>query len=453
MSPSTEALESKLEALQCHFTWDLEPTKSKLNNLRYALEDIGTDEGNVWLGHISNLQGFIQYKLGSSEEALSIFRRANETFQRLKNSDEGPWLIVNFGNLAWLNHLMGEDKKSQDYLSKVEALIREYPAPPEEELYSEVCAEKAWTISRFDKEKKLQAAELFQKAVMMHPDNVEWQTSWAIISADPFLDNMEDMPLDVFEKLRFATERDPENLYVAALYLRARAAKGEQIRREARVLAKRILERSPSSYHGINQLRRLYRDFISKDEAIKLADEYLRRYPDSRYAKKSAAICNKMKVLSPDFTPSRLSGMVTRAISLWEEMIYLYGESNLKDQITLADLYAKVDTEKADHIYRKLLDIEDLDSAEKQMLYHCYARYSFFNKNNSRRSIEYHMEAAKIPVESSYRQTSINELEKTLKRNNYPSKSWKGTQTDPELIEKITKLLTSLQNQIERQNQ
>uniref|UniRef100_A0A3Q2DQS8 Uncharacterized protein n=1 Tax=Cyprinodon variegatus TaxID=28743 RepID=A0A3Q2DQS8_CYPVA len=397
-----KALESKLEALQCHFTWDLEPTKSKLNNLRYALEDIGTDEGNVWLGHISNLQGFIQYKLGSSEEALSIFRRANETFQRLKNSDEGPWLIVNFGNLAWLNHLMGEDKKSQDYLSKVEALIREYPAPPEEELYSEVCAEKAWTISRFDKEKKLQAAELFQKAVMMHPDNVEWQTSWAIISADPFLDNMEDMPLDVFEKLRFATERDPENLYVAALYLRARAAKGEQIRREARVLAKRILERSPSSYHGINQLRRLYRDFISKDEAIKLADEYLRRYPDSRYAKKSAAICNKMKVLSPDFTPSRLN------------------------QITL------------------LLDIEDLDSAEKQMLYHCYARYSFFNKNNSRRSIEYHMEAAKIPVESSYRQTSINELEKTLKRNNYPSKSWKGTQTDPELIEKITKLLTNL---------
>ncbi|XP_038151990.1 interferon-induced protein with tetratricopeptide repeats 2-like, partial [Cyprinodon tularosa] len=428
---STEALESKLEALQCHFTWDLEPTKSKLNNLRYALEDIGTDEGNVWLGHISNLQGFIQYKLGSSDKALSIFRRANETFQHLKNSDKGPWLIVNFGNLAWLNHLMGEDKKSQDYLSKVEALIREYPAPPEEDLHPEVCAEKAWTLMKFDKEKKLQAAELFQKAVRMHPDNVEWQTSWAILSADPFLDNMEDMTLDVFEKLRSATERDPGNLYVAALYLRARAAKGEQIRREARVLAERILERSPSSYHGINQLRRLYRDYISKDETIKLVDEYLRRYPDCRHAKNSAAICYKMKILSPDFTPSSQSGMVTRAIRLWEERMDLYGESNLKDQITLADLYAKVDKEKADQIYGEMLKRKNLDSAEEQMLYTYHAKYLFFNRKDNSRSIEHHMMAAKIPVESKYRQTSINALVKTLNKTK-----------DPKLCEKIREILT-----------
>ncbi|XP_015249783.1 PREDICTED: interferon-induced protein with tetratricopeptide repeats 5-like [Cyprinodon variegatus] len=209
-------------------------------------------------------------------------------------------------------------------MSKVEALMREYPAPPEEELYPEVCAEKAWTLSRFDKEKRLQAEELFQRAVMMQPDNVEWQTSWAILSADPFLDNMEDMPPEVFEKLRSATERDPENLYVAALYLRARAAKGEQIQDEAQRLAERILERFPSSYNGFSHLGRLYRDYISKDDAIKVAKEAMRRYPDSRYAKRFAAICYKNKVLSPDFKPSSQSGIVTRAISLWEENIDLY---------------------------------------------------------------------------------------------------------------------------------
>ncbi|XP_015249785.1 PREDICTED: interferon-induced protein with tetratricopeptide repeats 1-like [Cyprinodon variegatus] len=167
--PSTYVPTLIYEALQCHFTWDLEPTKSQLKYLRYALEDIGTDEGNVWLGQISNLKGFIHFKLGSSDKALSIFRRASETFQRLKNSDDDPWFMVNFGNLAWLNHLMGEDKKSHDYLSKVEALMREYSAPPEEELHPEVYAETAWTLMKFDKEKKLQAAELFQRAVMMQP--------------------------------------------------------------------------------------------------------------------------------------------------------------------------------------------------------------------------------------------------------------------------------------------
>uniref|UniRef100_A0A3Q2CMJ4 Uncharacterized protein n=1 Tax=Cyprinodon variegatus TaxID=28743 RepID=A0A3Q2CMJ4_CYPVA len=403
----TMALESELNALQCHFTWNLEPSKSKLNYLRDALEDIATDEGNVWLGHIYNLQGFIQYKLGSSEEALKFFRRATETFQRLKNSDEGPWLMVNFGNLAWLHHHMGEDEKSHDYLSKVEALMREYPAPPEEELHQEVCAEKAWTLMKFDKEKKLQAEELFQRAVRMQPDNLEWQTKWVILLADCFKVNMKRMTPDVFEKVKSASERDPENLYVAALYLRARAAKGEQIQDEAKRLAERILESSTKSYNGFSHLRRLYIEYMSKDEAIKLADETLRRYPDCRCAKEFAAICYKNKVLSQDFPPSSQSGIVTRAISLWEERIVLYAESNLKDQITLADLYAKVDKEKAEQIYSEMLNRKHLDSAEKQMLYNCYARYSFFNRNDSFRAIEYHMKAVEIQKESRYRQKSI----------------------------------------------
>ncbi|XP_038153230.1 interferon-induced protein with tetratricopeptide repeats 2-like [Cyprinodon tularosa] len=430
-----------MKALQCHFTWDLEPTKYKLNYLRDALEDIATDEGNVWLGHIYNLQGFIQYMLGSSEEALKFFRRATETFQRLKNSDEGPWLMVNFGNLAWLHHVMGEDEKSHDYLSKVEALMREYPAPPEEELYSEVCAEKAWTLMKFDKEKKLQAAELFQKAVRMQPDNLEWQTKWVILLADRFLDNMEDMPPDVLEKVKSASERDPDNLYVAALYLRAQATKGVQIQDEAKRLAKRFLERSPSSYNGFSHLRRLYIEYMSKDEAIKFADEILKRYPDSDHAKGFAAICYKDNVLSPDFTTSSQSGIVTRATSLWEEKIGLYGESNLKDQITLADLYAKVDKEKAEQIYSEMLNRKHLDSAEKQMLYNCYASYSFFNRNDSFRAIEYRMMAAEIQEESRYRQKRITELKRTLYRIK-----------DREICSKITKLLTSLENQPETKN-
>uniref|UniRef100_A0A3Q2GBG4 Uncharacterized protein n=1 Tax=Cyprinodon variegatus TaxID=28743 RepID=A0A3Q2GBG4_CYPVA len=417
---STEALESKLNTLQCHFTWDLELSKLKLNYLRDVLEDIGTDEGNVWLGHIYNLQGFIEYQLDSSEEALKFFRRATETFQRLKNSDEGPWLMVNFGNLAWLHHRMGEDEKSQDYLSKVEALMREYPAPPEEDLHPEVCAEKAWTLMKLDQEKKLEAAELIQRAVKMQPDNVEWQSSWVILLADPFLDNMEDMPPYVLEKVRSATEQDPDNLYVAALYLRARAAKGEQIQDEAKRLAERILESSPSSYNGISHLRRLYVDYMSTDEGIKLADEALRRYPDWPHAKGLAAICYRNKVLSPDFKPSSQSGIVTRAISLWEEKIDLYGESNLRDQITLANLYAMMDKEKAEQIYREMLNRNNLDLAEEQMLYNCHAKYLFYNRKDNYRSIEYHMMAAKIPWESEYRQTSIKELEKTLKRSKDP---------------------------------
>ncbi|XP_038135075.1 interferon-induced protein with tetratricopeptide repeats 1-like [Cyprinodon tularosa] len=401
---STDALESKLKALQCHFTWNLEPSKFKLNYLRDALEDIATDKGNVWLGHVYNLQGFIHQKLGSSEEALKFFIRATETFQHFKSS-EGPWLMVNFGNLAWLHHLMGEDEKSQDYLSKVEALMSEYPAPPEEELHPQVCAEKAWTLMKFDKEEKLQAAELFQKAVRMEPNNVEWQSSWAILSADSFKAAMKKMTPEVLEKVKSATERDPDNLYVAALYLNAQGAKEKQIRDEAKYLAGKILEKPMHNYCGINLLIKLYRKYLSVDEAVEIADEALMRHPDSRFVKRSAAKCYTKKIFSQEGNPD--PRIINKAISLWKEVIDAYPECSLKEKISLADVYRKVDIEKAEQIYRELLEREDLDPVEKQMLYKYYASHLYFDKNETFRSAEYLMMAVKIPEESIYRRLSI----------------------------------------------
>lgn len=160
-------MESKLEALQCHFNWNLDCSRSTLFRLKYNLEDIGTEEGYSWLGHIYNLQGFIHYELGFSEDALRFFSRATEAFRQMRNtvSDEGPWLVVNYGNLAWLHNQQGEQVQSQNYLSKINALMNEYPSPSQDELHPEISAEKAWTLMKFNKEKKLLAIDYFQRAI------------------------------------------------------------------------------------------------------------------------------------------------------------------------------------------------------------------------------------------------------------------------------------------------
>ncbi|MEQ2160502.1 hypothetical protein GOODEAATRI_034568 [Goodea atripinnis] len=246
---------------------------------------------------------------------------------------------------------------------------------------------------------------------------------------------------EVLKKLRRASKQDPYNLYIAALYLEARAAKGEQIQTEARMLAEKVLERPTSSYSGISPLLRVYRSYISKDEAVKLAEEALRRHPDSRYLRRSAAICHVKKILSKDYKPE-INPEINRVIGLWEKMMGSYQEPSLKNQITLASIYAKVNKEKADQIYKELLEREDLDPAPKQMLYNCYAKHLYFNGNDSRRSTEFHVKAAVIPEESMYRQSSITELEKTLGRNK-----------DPEMCRRIKELLTRLENQPEIQNQ
>ncbi|CAL8252629.1 unnamed protein product [Merluccius merluccius] len=144
---SHPTLRASLDALQCHFTWELDNNRSNVLHLRDKLEDIGTEERNPWLGHIYNLQAHVHFQLASQEDglgstvgdALRCFGTAAEAFRQIRNtvSDEGPWLLVNYGNLAWLHYHMGEQAKSLAYVGKVEALLQEYPSPIQEQLHQE----------------------------------------------------------------------------------------------------------------------------------------------------------------------------------------------------------------------------------------------------------------------------------------------------------------------------
>ncbi|KAM8745119.1 interferon-induced protein with tetratricopeptide repeats 1B-like [Acanthopagrus schlegelii] len=416
---SQTSLESKLEALQCHFTWDLDPSRSRLFRLRDQLEDIGTEEGNSWLGHIYNLRGYVQYKLGFSKDAQSLFNKAAEAFcqTRRADADEGPWLVVNYGNLAWLHHHLGEQAESQAYLSKVDALMNKYPSPSQDELHPEIYAEKAWTLMKFSTDKKQLAADYFQRAIRMQPDMVEWKTSYVLALASASKHSSTGLEADVLEKMRIAKEEDPENLYLAAQYLQECAKKGERVEDEARELAQKILRNPVSSYSGVKAILRVYRNYVSVDEAIDLAEEALKNHPDVRFLKRCAALCYKWKIIF--FRESRpKQSMIDRAISLHEELISLHPQSSLLKKIDLANIYAKSNHSqaKAEQIYQELLK-SDLDPADKQLVYNQYAKFLNFDRQDRHRSIKYHMKAAEIPIQSFYRENSIRVLEKIKDRS------------------------------------
>ncbi|KAI3368371.1 hypothetical protein L3Q82_008073 [Scortum barcoo] len=416
---SDSTVEDKLEALQCHFTWDLDASSSKLFRLRDKLEDIGTEEGYSWLGHIYNLQGYIHHQLGFTDDALRFFGRAAEAFRQMRNTvlDEGPWLVVNHGNLAWLHHHLGERADCQAYLSKVDALMNTYPSPSKDELHPEIHVEKAWTLMKFSGDRKRQAVEYFQRAIRMQPDVVEWHSSriLALVNAFKHSSNKE-MEADVLEKIRIAKEHDPCNLYLAALYLEACAKKGRRIEDEARELARRVLKKPVSSYSGITPLLRLYRNYVSADEAIDLAEEVLEKHPDERYLKRCVAVCYKERIFSHKDNPLERS-MIDRAISLCREVISLYPQSSHKTKIALANMYAKSGhKDEAEQTFQELLE-SDLDLKATQILYNSFAKYLHLFQKESYKAIEYHMRAAEVPLQSVYREDSIRILERITERN------------------------------------
>ncbi|KAK2908299.1 interferon-induced protein with tetratricopeptide repeats 1-like [Channa argus] len=415
---SQTPMESKLEALQCHFTWDIDCGRSKFFRLRDKLVDIGADEGNSWLCHIYNLQGFIHYKLGLTEDAQSFFRRAAEGFHQMRKaaSDEGPWLMVNYGNQAWLHHHLGQEAESQAYLSKVDALMNKYPSPSQEELHPEIYAEKAWTLMKFNENKRLLARDHFERAIRMRPDMVEWRTSHAIGLVKGFTHSNEGVDADNLEKMRKAKEQDPENLYLAVHFLEQLAKKGERIKHEARELAVKVLRNPVSSYSGIKALLRIYRHYISADDAVDLAEEALKHHPDERYLKRCAALCYKWRIIFYRDSPQQ--SMIDRAISLLKEVISLYHHVSILKKIDLANIYAKSKDGlgQAEEMYQELLE-SDLEPGERQMLYNQYAKYLHFDRRDHRRSIQYHKKAVAIPHKSFFQDNSIETLERIEARS------------------------------------
>ncbi|XP_075938710.1 antiviral innate immune response effector IFIT1-like [Anarhichas minor] len=405
----SQTLLSKLEALQCHFTWDLDPSKTYFLHLSEKLVDIGTEEGNCWLGHIYNLRGFIQYKLGFTKDAQSFFNKAAEAFRQMRKADDGPWLVVNYGNLAWLHHHLGDQAESEAYLSKVEALMKKYPSPSQDELHAEIYAEKAWTLLKFSAHREL-VADYFQKAIRMQPDMVEWNTSHPMRLTSVFKHSDTGLEADILEKMRVAKEQDPENLCLAVYYLEQRATNGERVEDEARELAGKILRNPVSSYSGWKAILWVYRHYVSIDEAIDLAEKALENHPDKRYLKKCATLYYKWKIiLSSDNLPKQST--IDRAISLHEEVISLYPDSSFVTKVDLANIYAKSNQAKAEQMYQELLKIY-LEPAYKQLLYNHYAKYLNFVRKDQDKSIKYHMKAAEIPHQSFYRGNSIKALEK-----------------------------------------
>uniref|UniRef100_A0A8C8DG05 Interferon-induced protein with tetratricopeptide repeats 1-like n=1 Tax=Oryzias sinensis TaxID=183150 RepID=A0A8C8DG05_9TELE len=408
---------SKLEALECHFTWVKETTRSTLLHRRVQLEDIGTDEGNFWLGSIYNLWGFVLYELGSNKEAHQYFRKATETLQRLRKGDEGPWLMVNYGNLAWLHHHLGEEAKSQDYLSKVEALKSKFPSPSQDDLHPEIYAEKAWTLMKSSKDNELLAADYFQRSFKMQPDMVQWQSSRVIALASAAKYWATDLSDDVLQEIRTAREQDPENLYVAAVELKERGKKGESVKDEVETLGQKILLQPVSSYSGLKPLLRLHRQQGSLDEAIVLTEEALEQHPDERYLKRCAALCYKWKVLK--FTADRADQRtIERAIKLHEEVVDLYPDTSLVKKIDLAHVQAKSSQGRtiAYQMFQDLLARRDLDSGDKQLLYYNYARYLYFKRHNRNKSVRFYMKSAEIPNRNFYGKLSVKMLQKICKR-------------------------------------
>ncbi|XP_042178703.1 interferon-induced protein with tetratricopeptide repeats 2-like [Oncorhynchus tshawytscha] len=125
------SLKIKLQDLECHFTWKLDCSRSKLESLRETLIDIISSEGVQcsWTGQLYNFLAYLHHTLGSREDALQYLKKAEEAIRLNSPDDVELSLVVHYGNLAWVHYHQGELTESQTYVEKVGRLLRDNPQP------------------------------------------------------------------------------------------------------------------------------------------------------------------------------------------------------------------------------------------------------------------------------------------------------------------------------------
>uniref|UniRef100_A0AAZ3PHW5 Interferon-induced protein with tetratricopeptide repeats 1-like n=1 Tax=Oncorhynchus tshawytscha TaxID=74940 RepID=A0AAZ3PHW5_ONCTS len=380
------SLKIKLQDLECHFTWKLDCSRSKLESLRETLIDIISSEGVQcsWTGQLYNFLAYLHHTLGSREDALQYLKKAEEAIRLNSPDDVELSLVVHYGNLAWVHYHQGELTESQTYVEKVGRLLRDNPST----CPGVVWGERAWTLNKFDVSKKAENKVLRCGYAMAFNKSVENK------------DITPKLRSEMLEHLRIARELDPEDLYITVMYLQRLAESGQV--EEARKLAEEVIEKPLDSFGGFGILLSFFREYVSHDSSIDLVRRTLERHPDSRQLKKHLAQCkrNSMRHI-----------LIENAVNLYEEVVTLYPKS-LAIKLGLSAMYKESGrVDRADKIFEDLLlDREGMEPQDLQKFYNWYAQHLFYAKHDASRSINFHKKAAEIMLPTDQRDSSIHVL-------------------------------------------
>uniref|UniRef100_A0A3Q4GDL3 Uncharacterized protein n=1 Tax=Neolamprologus brichardi TaxID=32507 RepID=A0A3Q4GDL3_NEOBR len=243
-SEDSSALLSRLQQLQCHFTWDLK--------LDVELETLSTRLHIDIDFHRSQCEGesctysllaYVRYLQDQREEALSLLNQSEETIRERHGDESEKRLIVTYGDMAWLKYHDGDFAQSQSYCQKVEDIL--VCTPIRSNIM--ITAVEPLTLPSLSA-----AIDCFHKALEVQRHDTEWNAGYAIALF---------CREQAIKQLRFALEINPNNAALQCM-LGAKLAAYKKYE-EAESLVKKALENDPDNPHIIRHSGKYLRDRVS----------------------------------------------------------------------------------------------------------------------------------------------------------------------------------------------
>nr|XP_002718418.2 interferon-induced protein with tetratricopeptide repeats 2 [Oryctolagus cuniculus] len=418
MSEITQkSLESNLQQLKCHFTWNLLEGENSLDDFEDRVFNQSEFQNSEFRATMCNLQAYIKHCRGQNEAALACLRQAEEFIQQDHADQAELRSLVTWGNFAWVYYHMGQLSEAQTYVDKVKHVCEKFSSAYKIES-PELDCEEGWTRLKCGKNQIQWAKVCFEKALEKNPKSPEFSSGLAIISYR--LDNMT-LSQNPIRPLRKAIELNCDNQYVKVL-LALKLQKMNLEEGEGERLVEEALEGAPGATDVLRSAAKLYRNKRALDKAIELLTKALEHMPDNTYLHYHIACCYKLKITQ------ELNMVENTVYRRREKLLKLIGqavdhfkkaESNgnlFRVASYLAGLYALADQhEEAEHYFQKAFS-QELTPVSKQVLHLRYGNFQLYQMKCEDRAIHHYMEGVKINKDSKEREKMKCKLENIVKK-------------------------------------
>uniref|UniRef100_A0A8C3W5K2 Interferon induced protein with tetratricopeptide repeats 2 n=1 Tax=Catagonus wagneri TaxID=51154 RepID=A0A8C3W5K2_9CETA len=417
MSETTKnSLDSCLQQLKCHFTWNLVEGESSLDDFEDRVCNKIEFQNSEFKATMCNILAYIKHRRGQHEAALECLRQAEEFIQREHAGQAKIRSLVTWGNYAWVYYHMGRFAEAQIYIDKVKQVCKKFSSPYRIER-PEMDYEEGWTRLKCGRNQNQRAKVCFQKALEKNPKDPEFTSGLAIASYR--LDNWPP-PQNSIDPLRQAVRLNPDNQYVKVLL----AMKLQKINEadEGERLVEEALKKAPFATDVLRRAAKLYRNKGDVDQSIELLRKALKCMPNNAYLHFYIGSCYRSQVLKTQNMGEnemcgkreKLQELIGHALNHLRRAEKSNGNlfhicSYLACLCVQAGQY-----EEAEYYFQKEFS-KELSPVAKQVLHLRYGNFQLYHMKREDKAIHHFVEGVKINQESKQSEKMKNRLQKIVK--------------------------------------
>ncbi|XP_072525715.1 uncharacterized protein [Salminus brasiliensis] len=417
-----DTLETRLHLLECHFTWALRVEDFNLQDLVNRLEEqieLELKSGETRVTRSYSSLAFVRYLYGDLDKALTNLHKSEDFAKKYYGEDRDKFLMVTYGDLAWLQFHLENVSLAEDYLKKVDGISVKFGEGPSNEVSCEMLREKGWAFLKFSRKYYCGARECFRQALEMNPDDCDLNTGYAIALYRTTDDHPGSKDSLTIAQLRRAIDLNPEDavlLVLLALRLirinRSPTSPHSKVQDpfqlvqsvEGLALVVKAIEMSPENPHVMRYVAQFSRRLGSVDFAICQLEKTLVHTPDSAFMHHQLALCYRTKKIFFEKKYERgheadnyeAQNCLRKCIYHLERAVFL----KPLFIIALAELavyHGQLrNIAKAEKLFQQAFKLAYEKNEHLQAVHVMYAQFQLYSKGSEQSAIYYYMEGLRL---------------------------------------------------------